>query len=185
MTTSILNEKGLGSDLFTDVEPRAEQLEDVSIETTESGYIVPLNAYAEASQASAPGKKKHAFDASAVLPDSSHVGEKSGSKGNVSEQPADEDVSLSEHPSKAVGKGKGTSGLKIIRRREADQDHYPPTKVGEVAEYLNLSVSTVWRLAKNDPRFLKPFHIGGSTRWDRQALIENLLALSQASKTGA
>ncbi len=40
----------------------------------------------------------------------------------------------------------------------------------ELAAYLRVSVSKVWRLEKGDNDFPSPVRIGGSTRWDRQKI---------------
>lgn len=42
--------------------------------------------------------------------------------------------------------------------------------VTEVAAYLGLSISKVWRLEKREVGFPKPIRICGSTRWDRCAI---------------
>lgn len=36
-------------------------------------------------------------------------------------------------------------------------------RVGRVAEYFGIGVSSVWNRAKNDPKFPKPFRIGART----------------------
>ena len=38
--------------------------------------------------------------------------------------------------------------------------------VEDVATYLRMSVSKVWRLRRKDPDFPQPIKIGGSSRWD-------------------
>jgi predicted DNA-binding transcriptional regulator AlpA len=50
----------------------------------------------------------------------------------------------------------------------------------DVAAYLKVSVSTVWRLLNKDPRFPKPRRIGGSTRWDRQDIDHYLDGLKSS-----
>lgn len=49
--------------------------------------------------------------------------------------------------------------------------------VKEVAAYLGMSNSKVWRLEERDVGFPKPIRIGGSTRWDRCAIDRYLDSL--------
>jgi predicted DNA-binding transcriptional regulator AlpA len=42
--------------------------------------------------------------------------------------------------------------------------------VSDVANYIQVSVSTVWRLVAKDPIFPQPGRIGGSTRWDQHEI---------------
>ena len=46
-------------------------------------------------------------------------------------------------------------------------------RVSDVAQILNLGVSSVWRLARNG-QLPAPIRVGGSTRW-RRADIESLI----------
>ncbi|MCY0151668.1 helix-turn-helix transcriptional regulator [Hoeflea alexandrii] len=39
--------------------------------------------------------------------------------------------------------------------------------VEDVATYLRMSVSKVWRSRRKDPDFPQPIRLGGSTRWER------------------
>ena len=56
--------------------------------------------------------------------------------------------------------------------------------VVQVAEYLGVSVSKVWRLQKPGIGFPSPVRIGGSTRWDRHAIDQYLNALSAGNEAG-
>lgn len=49
--------------------------------------------------------------------------------------------------------------------------------VEEVAAYLGVSISKVWRLEKRGVGFPKPIRICGSTRWDRYAIDRYLDSL--------
>ena len=44
-------------------------------------------------------------------------------------------------------------------------------KVGDVARMLSITERTVWRLTK-EGQFPAPVHIGGSTRWRTEDLLE-------------
>lgn len=52
--------------------------------------------------------------------------------------------------------------------------------VKEVAAYLGVSISKVWRLERRDVGFPKPIRICGSTRWDRYAIDGYLDSLQVA-----
>jgi excisionase family DNA binding protein len=56
--------------------------------------------------------------------------------------------------------------------------------VVQVAEYLGVSASKVWRLQKTGIGFPSPVRIGGSTRWDRHAIDQYLNALSTGTEAG-
>ncbi|GLU29629.1 hypothetical protein [Brucella sp. NBRC 12950] len=56
--------------------------------------------------------------------------------------------------------------------------------VKEVATYLSVSISKVWRLGKYDIDFPKPVHISGSTRWDRHAIDNYLDRLHNTAHSG-
>lgn len=40
-------------------------------------------------------------------------------------------------------------------------------RVAEVAAYLGVSISKIWRLLKSNPGFPRPIRMNGTTRWDR------------------
>lgn len=45
-------------------------------------------------------------------------------------------------------------------------------RVGQVAEYFSIGISTVWNRAKNDPEFPKPFRLGARTTvWSKADLV--------------
>ncbi|OYR11791.1 helix-turn-helix domain protein [Brucella rhizosphaerae] len=56
--------------------------------------------------------------------------------------------------------------------------------VKEVATYLSVSISKVWRLGKYDIDFPKPVHISGSTRWDRHSIDSYLDRLQTVAHSG-
>lgn len=56
--------------------------------------------------------------------------------------------------------------------------------VKEVAAYLSMSDSKVWRLEEREVGFPKPIRIGGSTRWDRCAIDRYLDSLQAAAHSG-
>lgn len=56
------------------------------------------------------------------------------------------------------------------KRRDKSKTLSRCMTVSDVADQMKVSVSTVWRLQGRDPSFPKPCKIGGSKRWDRQAL---------------
>lgn len=56
--------------------------------------------------------------------------------------------------------------------------------VKDVAAYLSMSDSKVWRLEEREVGFPKPIRIGGSTRWDRCAIDRYLDSLQAAGHSG-
>nr|WP_272212711.1 helix-turn-helix domain-containing protein [Marinicella sp. W31]MDC2878621.1 helix-turn-helix domain-containing protein [Marinicella sp. W31] len=40
-------------------------------------------------------------------------------------------------------------------------------RVAEVAAYLGVSISKIWRLLRSNPSFPRPIRMNGTTRWDR------------------
>lgn len=57
-------------------------------------------------------------------------------------------------------------------------------RASEVAAYLGVSVSKVWRLTKSESAFPHPVRIGNSTRWDRVSIDRHLDALSTRNGSG-
>jgi predicted DNA-binding transcriptional regulator AlpA len=126
------------------------------------------NAYAEASQPSSFRRQPVQARLVASLPT------------QTSENPSSDRMPLSARiaPSEnlplaqAAGaeKERTLRSKKPGRRRDCSKTLSRCMTVSDVAAYLKVSVSTVWRLPDKDTHFPRPFRIGGSTRWDRQAL---------------
>ena len=53
--------------------------------------------------------------------------------------------------------------------------------VQDFAAQLGCHPATVWRYAKNDPRFPKPFRIGAMTRWSQDDIDAYLSQAREAA----
>ncbi len=124
------------------------------------------NVYAEASQAREIGRKPHHFDLS-------HRAEVGSTIGNNVSEDADltSDSAVSERPDRVTNDADNL--IESIPPASEDSLKQTPAaitprmlRVEEVAAYLGMSVSKVWRLPSKDPDFPLPIRIGGSTRWD-------------------
>jgi predicted DNA-binding transcriptional regulator AlpA len=168
MKQSKHREDGASNDLFADTISIGQggAANRTSAET-QDGECFP-NAYAEASQARASGRRPLAI----------HHDSSGGS----------------DQPSKNGTNHKGTLGQSLADNRgQTDIAQLEPAKVmpqpekagkehplavaiprmmtvAEVATFLRVSVSKVWRLTRRQSDFPRPVRIGGSTRWDRQAI---------------
>lgn len=67
-------------------------------------------------------------------------------------------------------------------------EHSPAKAAGRlisdrgVADYLDVSRATVWRLLKEDLNFPRPIKIGGSTRWLTDEVTTYIAGLSEARR---
>jgi|GEM_PF-2656344 len=139
-------------DLFTEGSNRAEQ----------EGHI---NPYAEASQALGRGRKPRPIEYAPCA--QSGPPARSEESGEVS---ADEPVETEKQDQRA-----DTEIDSLEAEISAPDDRAKQTAavivpclmtVEDVATYLRMSVSKVWRLRRKDPDFPQPIKIGGSSRWD-------------------
>ena len=120
------------------------------------------NAYAEASQARVIGRKPY---------DLTHSAEAGPANGNKErgEFPTAEPAVAERPDGRADVEAKPIESTPPENRLKRGEATVTPRmlKAEEVAAYLSVSVSKVWRLPGKDPDFPSPVRIGGSTRWDR------------------
>jgi predicted DNA-binding transcriptional regulator AlpA len=139
------------------------------------------NAYAEASQASKSGKRPTCID-DAVSGDFDEA-VKSGKCHQSTHQQSATAVGLTAtaHMAPAAAKPEAAQAA-----REFPRGICVPRmmRASEVAAYLGVSVSKVWRLTKSESAFPHPVRIGSSTRWDRVSIDRHLDALSTRNGSG-
>jgi predicted DNA-binding transcriptional regulator AlpA len=141
-----------------------------------------LNAYAEASQARASGKRL-LFVHHGSLGDS-----------NQSATTGTNDKAIH---GQSLAKDRGQTDTAHLEPAEvmpeearAGKEHPRAVAVprmmtaAEVAAYVRVSVSKVWRSAKQESDIPSPVRIGGSTRWDRQAIDRYLDSLQHSRHSG-
>ena len=58
-------------------------------------------------------------------------------------------------------------------------------RVGQVAQYYGIGVSTVWNRAKNDPEFPKPFRLGARTTVWAKSELDDYAEKMQAMRGAA
>ncbi|MDF1671845.1 MAG: helix-turn-helix domain-containing protein [Roseovarius sp.] len=127
------------------------------------------NAYAEASQASVIGKKPYPVDCKRSVASDPLVMNDAGKEATA------------EKPVKtAIVQPKADADLEPVEvllppaigiaRRAEPAVMTSMMTVKDVAAYLKVSVSKIWRLSKRDPSFPSAIRFGGSTRWERQAI---------------
>ncbi len=141
------------------------------------------NAYAEASQARVPCKALKQADATGFA-----TAAEVGATG-ASDTDNKQEISLAAEYDLSI-----ISAVKP-RKQKLYRDKYPfehqvngqlarLMTVKEVATYLRVSISKVWRLGKYDINFPKPVHISGSTRWDRHSIDNYLDRLQNIAHSG-
>lgn len=143
------------------------------------------NAYAEASQARIPCKALKPADATGSVTAAEIAVAAIGASDSNNKQ----EISLAVKHDLSI-----ISAVKP-RKQKSYSDKYPfehqingqcarLMTVKEVASYLSVSISKVWRLGKYDIDFPKPVHISGSTRWDRHSIDNYLDRLQNTAHSG-
>jgi len=139
------------------------------------------NAYAEASQARTIGKRPIPF---AHCPSED---EEERQVRNIGLETVDglsraqhtepnEDQEKSDRiESNAVGEPRKQPSAIVLPRMMTDVD---------VATYLSMSRSKIWRLCRRESTFPQPVRIAGSTRWDRTAIDRYLDGLPSSKSSG-
>ncbi|MCO6409057.1 helix-turn-helix transcriptional regulator [Hoeflea alexandrii] len=140
-------------DLFTEGSNRADQ----------EGHI---NPYAEASQALGRGRKpcpiEHAPCAQSGPP------ARSDESGEVSTAEPVEPEKQNQRVDTETGSVETEISAQDDRAKQTAAVIVPCLMtVEDVATYLRMSVSKVWRSRRKDPDFPQPIRLGGSTRWER------------------
>lgn len=142
-----------------------------------------LNAYAEASQALSPRLRPNSITATESSCSSS-VGEQCEKEARNS----DRQTLKAERPAANLDGGTNRPGIASQVAGSIYTPERPLSRlmtVADVANYLRVSISAVWRLIKKDPAFPRPFSVGGSTRWHRQQLdryVDDLAAVGDANR---
>ena len=133
------------------------------------------NAYAEESQAPMMFRRRFSLDQyTSSLPDENLEGDKTGDARDPDTSTTESKVSAAGEPVKCEKK----SGRK---KAVPEQTLFPLPRLmttKNVAEYFGFSVSKVVRLEKKEPSFPRSVRIGGSKRWDRQAIDHYIDQLS-------
>ena len=160
--------------------PRMELFDHTASEHAENPLEEPgldefVNSYAAASQSSFIAKKNRpqsSSNAQQLLKSDAVIKDKNQNSLTL----LNED--LGDFKQKGIAQGPAES---VVKRRHAGQQ-YPNVSrlmtVKSVAEYFGFSVSKVLRLEKKEPSFPRPVRIGGSKRWDRQAIDHYIDQLS-------
>lgn len=141
------------------------------------------NAYAEASQARVPCKALKQADATGFV-----------TPAEIAAIGAS-DADIKQEISSAVEHDLSTISAVKPRKQKSYSDKNPFERqvngecarlmtVKEVATYLSVSTSKVWRLGKYNIDFPKPVHISGSTRWDRHSIDDYLDRLQNTAHSG-
>ncbi|MBV2185928.1 MAG: hypothetical protein KUL88_15460 [Rhizobium sp.] len=138
------------------------------------------NAYAEASQASSLGKTPVPFTETdrsvaqeaktATVPDEHHR-----------DKPKPIEGIGAAVSSPRASEAKSTCG-RFAREKPVKELAPRLMTAKELAAYLGVSLSKVWRLEKQDAAFPKPIRIMGSTRWDHQVVDSYLDSLGTSSQ---
>lgn len=149
-------------------------ISDPSIESFE-------NAYAEASQARTLGKRPiplgHYAPEEAKELQSHNIGRETAS--------ASDTAQLTEPSERHEHSAHIQFDVAGDRRKKSDADILPRMMtVGDLATYLSMSPSKIWRLCKREPTFPQPIRIAGSTRWDRTAIDLYLDGLQYSKSSG-
>lgn len=177
MNKSDQHDQGKGADLFAD---RVSVGPDASANCNVPDSF--LNPYAQASQARTSGKRPLSIDRG-DLPSSKQVATTGASdKGNRIE-------ALGDNPAETLiahlEAGEASAGTASVRDDHTKAAAIPRMmSAAEVADYLRVSVSKVWRLQKRESAFPAPVRIGGSTRWDRLAIDRYLDGLQTRGHSG-
>lgn len=164
-------------DLFADLSARA---------SASAGNVCPpgvfLNAYAEASQASPSRKRRLPIDPADTV--AIPIAEKH--EAGREEMPG-EQIAETIDPS-ATARAEPVDTKPEPARQSSPCPQAPETPrmmtAGDVAAYLGISLSKVWRLEKRINGFPKPVRIDGSTRWDRWAIDHFIDSLQAAGPIG-
>jgi len=141
------------------------------------------NAYAEASQARVPCKALKPADATGFIPAAEIAAIGASDTDTKQEIPLTVKHDLLTISVVKQHKQKSYSDKNPFERRVNGECARLMT-VKEVATYLSVSISKVWRLGKYDIDFPKPVHIAGSTRWDRLAIDNYLDRLHNTAHSG-
>ena len=152
--------------------------------STDGNHIEQFhNAYAEASQARVACKALKPADATGFV-----TAAEIGAIG-ASDTATKQEISLAVEHDLSI-----SSGFKPRKQKSYSEKHQFERQVNgeyarlmtvkEVATYLSVSISKVWRLGKYDIDFPKPVHISGSTRWDRHAIDSYLDRLLNTAHSG-
>lgn len=141
------------------------------------------NAYAEASQARVACKALKPADATGFVT-AAEVGA-TGASDTDNKQEISLAVEYDLSIISAVKPCKQKSyGDKHPFERQVNDEYARLMTVKEVATYLSVSISKIWRLGKYDIDFPKPVHISGSTRWDRHSIDNYLDRLQNTAHSG-
>jgi len=158
-----------------DDEAEAADLFSIPISGGSNDYLDEgfCNAYAEASQARASSRPPMSIDG--------------GNPTRTDEYPAIDAADGGDRERKAIVSidhvepaGLPAKSCKDISWPGGHQGKWEAARlmtVKEVAAYLGVSISKVWRLEKREVGFPKPIRICGSTRWDRCAIDRYLDSL--------
>jgi predicted DNA-binding transcriptional regulator AlpA len=147
---------------------------DSSIESFE-------NAYAEASQARTVGKRPvplaHCPSEDGEERQVRNVGLETvdGLSRDQHTEPNEAQEKSDRIESNAVGEPPKQPSAIVLPRMMTDVD---------VATYLSMSRSKIWRLCRREPTFPQPVRIAGSTRWDRTAIDLYLDGLPSSKSSG-
>ena len=166
-------------DIFANQVPSEPSPSHPITQTNRWENINGANEYAEASQAREPGAKRHSLDSRSSVRHGAGV--------------SSTDIGLppqKEVPCADLGTRRPASVTiaKISKQQSATAD-IPCTQprlmnATDVAAYLRMSESTVWRRVRKMPGFPQPFREDGLTRWDRHVVDAYLDRRSDKSSAG-
>jgi predicted DNA-binding transcriptional regulator AlpA len=143
--------------------------------------ILP-SAYAEASQPFASRKLRPPIQ-HGQLSEADKATALDGDIGSAKREALSETYPLE----KQTGLKSCRAGSKAARTPNLDPESRAAPRmmtVSEVANYLAVSISKVWRLTRARGDFPDPIRIGGSTRWDRRVIDRYLDGLQISGSSG-
>lgn len=159
--------------------PSPEDNSEVQHHISEGHY----NAYAEASQARVIRNRPQPIDLTQATQSSQSTGTGKGNEVAIAVSAltaaTDPGTEFEAKPTEVTN-----STLDDPSKRTASAFNPRLMTAEGVASYLDVSVSTVWRLPRKDSEFPAPIKVGGSTRWDRSELDRYVAARKALRQTG-